>query len=39
MVDLKSVKEKAKKFELEHKMTYYESLQRFMFERLIELLY
>ncbi len=36
MVDLKEVKKVARKLELDHKMTYYESLQRFMFERLIE---
>lgn len=35
-MDYKELKEKAKELEKKYKITYYEVLQRFMFERIIE---
>ena len=36
MVDFKTIKEKAKEIEKQHNLSYYEVLQRFMFERILE---
>lgn len=36
MVDVKTIKEKAKEIEKQHNLNYYEVLQRFMFERILE---
>lgn len=36
MVDFKTIKEKAKEIEKRHNLSYYEVLQRFMFERILE---
>ena len=36
MVDFKTIKEKAKEIEKQHNLSYYEVLQRFMFDRILE---
>ena len=36
MVNFKTIKEKAKEIEKQHNLSYYEVLQRFMFERILE---